>query len=92
MSLGADDVRTIARLARLAVPAAAQEGLARELSAILDLAQRLDSAVTQPGAQTAAVPAVLRPDVVSETDGRETLLALAPAAQDGVYRVPRVIE
>lgn len=34
----------------------------------------------------------LRPDVVTEPDRRDTYQAHAPAVQDGLYRVPRVIE
>ena len=34
----------------------------------------------------------LRADVVTESDQRDALQALAPLAQDGLYLVPRVIE
>lgn len=98
MSLGRDDVRRIAQLARLAVPEAAEVALANELNAILEIARRLDSAVTgntppQVGSgATLPSRAALRADVVTEADCRDALLALAPSAADGMYRVPRVIE
>ena len=34
----------------------------------------------------------LREDVVTETDQREQLQAVAPAVSDGLYLVPRVVE
>ncbi|MEA3302152.1 MAG: Asp-tRNA(Asn)/Glu-tRNA(Gln) amidotransferase subunit GatC, partial [Pseudomonadota bacterium] len=34
----------------------------------------------------------LRADVVSETDQRERYQQIAPATEDGLYLVPRVIE
>ena len=34
----------------------------------------------------------LRPDEVTETDRREAYQAVAPAVQDGLYLVPKVIE
>jgi aspartyl-tRNA(Asn)/glutamyl-tRNA(Gln) amidotransferase subunit C len=34
----------------------------------------------------------LRPDVVTETDGRDEFQENAPAVSDGFYLVPKVIE
>ena len=34
----------------------------------------------------------LRPDEVTETDRREALPSVAPAVEDGLYLVPKVIE
>ena len=34
----------------------------------------------------------LRPDVVTEPDGRAAFQAIAPATEAGLYLVPRVIE
>lgn len=95
MSLGSDDVRRIARLARLAVPAEAEARHAHELSAILTLVRQLESAVTAhvaPLAHPLDASAPLRADVATEADRREALMGLAPDAQGGLYRVPRVIE
>lgn len=98
MSLGRDDVRRIAQLARLSVPDTAEATLAGELNAILELARRLESAVTADtppltgSGPVLPAQALLRADVVTEPDCRDALLELAPSAADGVYRVPRVIE
>jgi aspartyl-tRNA(Asn)/glutamyl-tRNA(Gln) amidotransferase subunit C len=37
-------------------------------------------------------PLRLRDDVVTETDQRDKFLAVAPAAEAGLYLVPKVIE
>lgn len=34
----------------------------------------------------------LRPDVVTETNQRDAFQAIAPATEDGLYLVPKVIE
>ncbi len=95
MSLGADEVSRIAALARLALAPEARARLTAELDAILHLVGRLDAAATAdtpPLLHPLDATAPLRADVVTEGDRREALLALAPQAQDGLYRVPRVLE
>lgn len=95
MSLAADDLQRLARLARLGL---ATEDVARyrdELNTILSLVETLQSAATEgvePMAHPLDMHQRLRPDGVSEPDARESLMQAAPQAQDGLFVVPRVIE
>ena len=95
MSISSDEVRKVAHLARLDVTGEQLDAYAGELSTILALVAQLE------GADTANVPPLahpieasqrLRADAVSEIDQRHRFQASAPAVQDGLYRVPKVIE
>ena len=95
MALTADQVRQVAHLARLELKAEQVEKYARELSNILDMVGQLsasDTGAAQPMAHPLDMVQRLRPDVVTETDRREAFQAHAPAVQDGLYIVPKVIE
>ncbi len=95
MSLTPDDIEKIAHLARLGIDKDALEPLAADLSTMLDLVEQLQAVDTEgvePMAHPANATLLLRDDVVTETDQRETLQAPAPATQDGYFLVPRVIE
>ncbi|WP_029920881.1 Asp-tRNA(Asn)/Glu-tRNA(Gln) amidotransferase subunit GatC [Nevskia soli] len=95
MSLSPEQVKQVAHLARLSLPPEKVEPYARQLSNILDMVGQLSSASTddvQPMAHPLEMVQRLRPDAVSEENRREAFQAIAPAVQDGVYLVPRVIE
>jgi len=95
VSLTPDDIEKIAHLARLGIDKDALEPLAADLSTMLDLVEQLQAVDTEgvePMAHPANATLLLRDDVVTETDQRETLQAPAPATQDGYFLVPRVIE
>jgi len=87
-------VRHVARLARLALDDAEVGRYAEQLSAILehvDAVRRLDTAGVPPTAHPLAVGNVLRPDTLSVSLDRETVLAQAPEAEDDRFRVPPVM-
>ncbi len=95
MSVDADTVRHIARLARIAVSDAEVAALAPELSGILDWVEQLGEVdVTGVAPMTAVIPNHLRLREDAVTDGgiREDVLANAPAAEHGFFAVPKVIE
>jgi aspartyl-tRNA(Asn)/glutamyl-tRNA(Gln) amidotransferase subunit C len=95
MNLTDDQVLGIAELARLAVPREALTDLARELSAILDFVEQMntvDTSGVEPMAHPQDVPQRLRPDEVTERIERDRYQAVAPAVENGLYLVPRVIE
>ncbi len=95
MSLDAEEVEKIAYLARIAVTADEVDALKGELSGILDLVERmseLDTSDILPMAHPLDMPQRLRPDVVTEENHREDYQAVAPAVENGLYLVPRVIE
>lgn len=95
MSLDADEVKKIAHLARLAISDDDVPEYARNLSGILDLVEQM-SAVDTTGVTPMAHPqdAVqrLRADVVTETNQREHFQQIAPAVENGLFLVPKVIE
>ena len=95
MSLTSDDVAKIAHLARLAVDPEKSEALGRELSNIFDLVAQMDAVDTadvSPMAHPLEMAQRLRADEVSETDQRDLYQANAPAVENGLFLVPKVIE
>jgi aspartyl-tRNA(Asn)/glutamyl-tRNA(Gln) amidotransferase subunit C len=95
MSIDAHTVRKVARLARICMPEERLEPLARELSGILGWIEQLGEVDTE-GVEpmTAAVKAKLpmREDVVTEGGDAGLILSNAPAAADGFFVVPKVVE
>ncbi len=85
----------MANLARLQVSDAQASALTESLGQILGLMDQLaaiDTRHVAPMASPHDRAQPLRPDVVSETNQRARYQAVAPATQDGLYLVPRVIE
>ena len=88
-------VEHVARLSRLALDEAEIEALTGEMDAILGYVEKLDALVTDDIVPTAhAVPMenAFRPDEVHPAIGLEEALQKAPAAGDGCFEVPKVIE
>jgi aspartyl-tRNA(Asn)/glutamyl-tRNA(Gln) amidotransferase subunit C len=95
MALSQEEVLSIAKLARLQVPAERLPALAQQLSGILDFVAQMNAVDTReiaPLAHPLDVSARLREDVVTETDQRREFQAIAPAVDAGLYLVPKVIE
>ena len=93
--LDPDEVRTLARLARIRVADDELEAIAADLGRVLELVERMgeaDVAGVEPMAHPVATELRLRDDVVTATDGREALQAPAPEIHEGYYLVPRVVE
>jgi len=95
MAITPTDIAKLAHLARIAVPESEVEQVTTRISDVLDLVDQLQAADTE-GVQPMAHPldAVqrLRADQVTEPDQRNAFQAIAPATEDGLYLVPRVIE
>ena len=99
MSLSDEQVRRIARLARIAIRpedyAAVVERLNRVL-ALVDEMRAVDTSGIEPMSHALDVHLQagqrLRPDEVTETDRREPYQSVAPAVEGGLYLVPKVIE
>ncbi len=88
------DVEHVARLARLALTDDEIEHLTEELAGILGHAQdvaALDLADVPPTAHPLPLENVLRRDEVRPSLDRDEVLAQAPAAEDGRFRVPRIL-
>ncbi len=95
MSLDEKTVAGIAHLARIAIDEQELAGLGADLSRILDLVAQMDAVDTadvEPTAHPLHMRQRLRPDEVTETNQRERFQAIAPAVQNGLYLVPRVVE
>jgi aspartyl-tRNA(Asn)/glutamyl-tRNA(Gln) amidotransferase subunit C len=95
MSLTPDQLQRIALLARIDVSAEEAQGVAERLNRVLGLIDQLQSVDTQgiePMAHALDVVQRLRPDEVTETDRHEAYQRGAPAVEQGLYLVPKVIE
>lgn len=95
MSLTLDDVHRIAHLARIEVTQAEAQATLDKLSGILGLIEEMQAVDTTgivPMSHSQDVVQRLRVDEVSETDQRELFQSIAPAVENGLYLVPKVIE
>jgi aspartyl-tRNA(Asn)/glutamyl-tRNA(Gln) amidotransferase subunit C len=95
MSFDQSDVKKIAHLARLAVSEEEAASLSGDLSQILDLVavmEKVDTKGVDPMAHPLHMTQRLREDVVTETDIRRKAQAIAPATENGLFLVPKVIE
>lgn len=99
MALTPEDVSRIADLARLQLSADEQTAMLGQLNGFFGIVEQM-SAVDTGGVEPlftplSAVQAValrLRDDAVTETDQREANQQSAPAVEDGLFLVPKVIE
>ena len=95
MSVNADTVRHVAKLARIAMSDAEVDALVPELNQILGWVDQL-AAVDTDGVEplTAVIDQKLRlrDDVVNDGNVRDKVLLNAPDAQHGFVAVPKVIE
>lgn len=99
MALTADDVGRIAQLARLELrddEAAAMLTQLNEFFEIVEKMRAVDTSGVEPlYTPLSAIENVtlrLREDAVTETNQREANMANAPARDDGLFLVPKVIE
>jgi aspartyl-tRNA(Asn)/glutamyl-tRNA(Gln) amidotransferase subunit C len=89
------DVAHVARLARLEVTDEEQERFAEQLGAVLAHAadvEALDTAGVPPTAHPLPLLNVVREDVVTPSLDRDEVLAQAPEAESGRFRVPRIMD
>jgi aspartyl-tRNA(Asn)/glutamyl-tRNA(Gln) amidotransferase subunit C len=95
MSVTNEQMRHIAKLARIAMSDAEIERLAPELNNILGWVEQLGEVNTdgvEPLTAVIDLKLRLREDVVDDGNIREAVLANAPEAQHGFFAVPKVIE
>lgn len=99
MALTPQDTSRIAHLARLELSAAEAPEMLRQLNEFFRIVEQM-SAVDTAGVEPLSTPLSaiqqvqlrLREDVVSETDNRTANQRSAPAVEDGLFLVPKVIE
>jgi aspartyl-tRNA(Asn)/glutamyl-tRNA(Gln) amidotransferase subunit C len=95
MPLTLAEVRHIAHLARLSLTPEEETRYREQLSAILDHAARLaalDTTSIPPTATVLPLQAPLRADLPRPGLASHDVLANAPAAEEGMFRIPPVFE
>ena len=95
MALERSEVEKIAHLARLGLNEAEIPQTTATLNNILgliDAMQAVDTRGIEPLAHPLGSTQRLRADMVTETNQRDAYQAIAPAVENGLYLVPKVIE
>lgn len=99
MPLQPSDIDRIATLARLRLSSAEQTSMLAQINdffAIVERMRAVDTSGVEPLAHPLSavmdLPLRLRDDIATLPVIREATLANAPAAQDGLFIVPRVVE
>ena len=95
MPLSPADVQRLALLARIEFDAAQGDEVRAKLDAIFAMIGQLNAVGTTgvvPMAHAQDVMLPLRPDTVTETDRRGLYQRVAPAVEQGLYLVPRVVD
>lgn len=90
-----EDVRHVARLARLALTDDEVASLRQELTDILGYAEQVGEAATEdvpPTGHALRLANVLREDTPRPSLSPEEALSTAPEAEEGRFRVPRIME
>ena len=93
--ISSDDVRKVAKLARLNLKEDLIEKYTVQLEKILGYVAQLEQVDTTdiiPTARAVEVVNVVRDDVVETTDVRDDLIDLAPHREGDFYRVPKILE
>ncbi|HWR56728.1 MAG TPA: Asp-tRNA(Asn)/Glu-tRNA(Gln) amidotransferase subunit GatC, partial [Negativicutes bacterium] len=95
MKLTREDVLNVALLSRLEIRDDEIENVTRQFNDIMQHVDRLNQVNTEnvrPTAHALPVCNVLRPDVRQTSLPREKAMANAPLAEDGFFRVPKIVE
>jgi aspartyl-tRNA(Asn)/glutamyl-tRNA(Gln) amidotransferase subunit C len=95
MSLTNDDVRRIARLARIAITEDESAQVLERLNRVLALIEEMravDVSGVEPMAHALELGQRLREDKVTESDQHRLYQSVAPAVEGDLYLVPKVIE
>jgi aspartyl-tRNA(Asn)/glutamyl-tRNA(Gln) amidotransferase subunit C len=93
-AISREEVAHLARLARLAVTEDELDKLAGQLDIILGAVARVGEVAADdipPTSHAVPLTNVLRADQVRPSIDREMVLLAAPAAEDGRFRVPRIL-
>ena len=95
MAIDKTDLDKIAYLARLSIDPAQADRVLQDMDRILDFVdqmQQVDTSGIEPLAHPIEARQRLREDRVTESNQRESLLKNAPATENGLFLVPKVIE
>ena len=89
------DISKVARLARISLTDEELEAYGEQLVAILEAAEQVQALPTDGVAPTShplPFTNAFRPDEVTGSLDRDAVLASAPEAEDGYFRVPRILD
>ena len=95
MAVTVEDVRAVARLARLRFAAEEEERLTGELNRILEYMEKLnelDTEDVEPTSHVVPITNAFRRDEVVPFERLEALLHPAPQRKGEYFKVPRIIE
>ena len=95
MAIEQDEIEKIAELARIRIAREQISGVTGRIAEILSMADQLkavDTSSVEPMANPLDATQRLRADEVTETNRRDEFQAIAPAVENGLYLVPKVIE
>ncbi len=95
MAISRADIEKLGELARIAITEENIEATIASINnvlALVDQLQSVDTSDVEPLANPLDARQRLRADAITETDRRADFQPLAPAAEQGLYLVPKVIE
>ncbi len=95
MTLEANELQKVAHLARINLESDTLDDYSQALTSILNLVDEMQAIATEgvePMAHPLDATQRLRIDEVTEQVDREQLQQQAPASEQGLYLVPRVVE
>ena len=93
--LSLEQIHRIAHLARLELAESEADAMREQLNGILAMVDEMgavDTTGVAPMSHPQEVMQRMREDRVTESDQRELFQSIAPAVEDGLYLVPKVIE
>lgn len=95
MKLNRKDVEHVALLSRLELSENELDKFTGQLDAILeyiDVLNQVDTSAVEPLAHVLEIRNVMRSDEVQPSLPREAALQNAPDAEDGFFKVPKIVE
>ena len=95
MKLNRKDVEHVALLSRLDLSENEMDKFTGQLDAILeyiDVLNQVDTSAVEPMAHVLEIRNVMRADQVQPSLPREAALQNAPDAEDGFFKVPKIVE
>ncbi|MCI1248408.1 MAG: Asp-tRNA(Asn)/Glu-tRNA(Gln) amidotransferase subunit GatC [Megasphaera sp.] len=95
MKISAEEIKKIALLSRLEVKEDNIKSVGKQLNDILsymDLISQVDITDVAPTAHAVSMRNVMRDDVLQPSLSNEKALQNAPEAEDGYFKVPKVIQ
>ena len=90
-----ETIEYVGILAKLELSPEEKEAARKDMAEMLDyidMLNNLDTSGVEPMSHIFPVNNVFREDVVENGDGREEILANAPAVKDGSFKVPKTVE